>query len=458
VSVSIALPRPTPGPSRAYAFPAFETSTLSNGLRVVVAPVRKLPIVTVLALVDAGSVADPAGQEGVAQLTASMLTEGTGTLTGAALTELVELMGSTLDAGADWDSSVVKLTTLTPRLSEAAALLARVLTEPLLPEGDFERLRTERLAELLQQRSEPRSLADEAFAQAVYAPGARYAMPDGGTERSVRALTSADVRAFYAARYAPQNTTIVIAGDVSVADAVSLIEQLLGAWRGASQDTVLQPDAARPVMRGIQIVRKADAPQSELRVGHLGPQRLTADYFPLVLCNAILGGLFSSRLNLNLREAHAYTYGASSGFDWRRWAGPFSMDAAVQSEVTADAVREMLIEFDRIRADQVTESELSLAQSYLDGVFPIRFESTRAIASALATQAIYRLPTDYYDTYRSNIRAVTAAEILRVAQAHLDPAALRVVAVGDPDAIAEPLAALNFGAIQITEPVDTLGQ
>jgi predicted Zn-dependent peptidase len=192
-------------------------------------------------------------------------------------------------------------------------------------------------------------------------------------------------------------------------------------------------------------------------VGHVGPPRLTPDYFPLVLCNAILGGLFSSRLNLNLREEHAYTYGAHSGVDWRRWAGPFSMDAAVQSDVSAKAVHEILREFDRIRNEPVTASELSLAISYLDGVFPIRFETTRAIASALASQAIYGLPPDYYDTYRANIRAVTAADILRVAQQHFDPSRLQVVAVGDASAITESMGELGIGAVTVSDPVDTLG-
>jgi zinc protease len=449
--------RPAPGTPREYHFPAFESVTLPNGLRVVVAPVRKLPLVTVLALVDAGAMADPVGQEGVAQLTASLLTEGTGDLTGAALAEVVELMGSTLDAGADWDSSVVKLTTLASRLPDAIALLARVLTEPALPDDEFERLRTERLADLLQQRSEPRSLADEAFAQTIYAPGARYAMPDGGTERSVRALTLEQLRGFYAERYSPQVTTVVLVGDLSVDDGVALVTRVLGGWRGTMPDTIPRPDSARGAPRGTRIVRKADAPQSELRVGHVGPPRLTEDYFPLVLCNAIFGGLFSSRLNLNLREEHAYTYGAHSGVDWRRWAGPFSMDAAVQSDVSAKAIAEMLKEFDRIRAEPVTESELSLAISYLDGVFPIRFETTRAIASALASQAIYRLPADYYDTYRAHIRAVTAADILRVARTHFDPSRLQIVAVGDADAITGPLTELGLGDVTITDPVDTLG-
>lgn len=449
--------RPTPGAPRNYAFPDFESVTLPNGLRVVIAPVRKLPLVTVLALVDAGSVADPVGQEGVAQLTASLLTEGTGNLTGAALAEVVELMGSTLDAGADWDSSVVKLTTLSSRLNDAMSLLGRVLTEPTLAADEFNRLRTERLADLLQQRSEPRSLADEGFAQMIYAPTARYARPDGGTERSVRALTLDQLRAFYAERYSPHATTVVLVGDVSVDDGIALATRVLGGWSGKPSADCVAPDTSLVARRGVHIIRKVDAPQSELRVGHVGPVRLTPDYFPLVLCNAILGGLFSSRLNLNLREEHAYTYGAHSGIDWRRWAGPFSMDAAVQSDVTAAAVREILKEFDRIRSEPVTDSELSLAISYLDGVFPIRFETTRAIASALASQAIYRLPAEYYDTYRANIRAVTAADILTVAQRHFDPTRLQVVAVGDPLAITEPLIELGIGDVSVSDPVDTLG-
>ena len=456
-AIDTSAARPTPGAARAYAFPQFTSHTLPNGLRVVIAPVRKLPLVTVLALVDAGSVSDPAGQEGVAQLTASLLTEGTGNLGGSALAEVVELMGSTLDAGADWDSSVVKLTALTSHLPEAIEVLARVLTEPSLPDDEFQRLRGERLADLLQQRSEPRSLADEAIAQAIYAPGARYAKPDGGSEQSVRAMTLEQVRAFYAARYSPHATTVVLVGDVGPDDGLALVTRVLGNWRGVMPAISVSPDATLAPRRAVHVVRKIDAPQSELRVGHVGPPRLTADYFPLTICNAILGGLFSSRLNLNLREEHAYTYGAHSGVDWRRWAGPFSMDAAVQSDVTAAAVQEILSEFDRIRTERVSDSELSLAQSYLDGVFPIRFETTRAIASALASQAIYGLPADYYDTYRANIRAVTADEILRVARTHFDPAKLQVVAVGDPAVIAEPLAALNVGAVTISDPVDTLG-
>jgi zinc protease len=161
--------------------------------------------------------------------------------------------------------------------------------------------------------------------------------------------------------------------------------------------------------------------------------------------NAVLGGLFNSRINLNLREVHGYTYGAFSGFSWRRQAGPFTVSTAVKSDVTDAAAREVLIEIDRIRAQPITADELSLATSYLDGVFPIRFETTSAIAAALSVLVLHDLPEDYYDQYRGRIRSITADQILSAARKYLHPDELQMVIVGDPATIAEPLAKLGFG-------------
>src|SRR5438874_11534449 len=184
---------------------------------------------------------------------------------------------------------------------------------------------------------------------------------------------------------------------------------------------------------------KQDAPQSELRVGHVGLPRNNPDFFPTLVMNAVLGGLFGSRINLNLREAHGYTYGASSFYDWRRGPGPFVVSTAVQSEVTAAALREIFLEIDRIRSERISEEELSLARDYLDRVFPIRYETTAAIASALATLVIYDLPSDYYDTYRNNIRAVTLDAVLEAARRHLHPDQLQTVVVGDARVIRDSL-------------------
>jgi zinc protease len=344
-----------------------------------------------------------------------------------------------VEAYADWDVAAVTLSAKSTRLPEALALVRDLLRAPSFPERELARLRDERLAELLQQLAEPRGLADEQFSHAVYEPRARYSMPNDGEAHTVRTITGDDVRAFYAARYQPAAVTLVFAGDVTMDQVVALAEPLFGDWKGEpTSDRRAASDAAQPG-RLLRVVAKSDAPQSEVRVGHVGLPRRTPDYFSVVVMNAVLGGLFSSRINLNLRETHGYTYGAFSAFDWRRDAGPFVVNTAVKSDVTGDAVREILSEIERMRREEIGEDELTLATSYLDGVFPIRYETTGAIAGALASLIIHGLPEDYYDRYREHVRSVTTADVLRAAREHLHPDRLRVVVVGDPAVVTAPL-------------------
>jgi len=328
-------------------------------------------------------------------------------------------------------------------------LLGYVLSDPAFPEREVERLKGERLAEILQLETEPRGLADEKFSEFLYAPDSRYSKPDEGTTASVTALSRGDVDAFYRARYRSGLTTVVVAGDMSRDNARALISKAFANWpSGAAQDRQLVA-APKTVKRTLHIVDKADAPQSELRVGHVGLPRKNPDFFPTLVMNAVLGGLFGSRINLNLREVHGYTYGASSYYDWRRGPGPFVVSTAVQSEVTAPALREILNEIDRIRSARITDEELSLARDYLDGVFPIRYETTGAIASALATLIIYGLSPDYYSTYRENVRTVSVNAVLDAAQKHLHPDKLQTVVVGDAKSIRESVAELGLGDVQI---------
>ena len=451
------VPTPRPGPTapRSYRFPAFERVTLPNGLRLIVAPVSKLPLVSVTAVVDAGATTELEGQNGVAALTAQLLLEGAAGLDGAALTERFERIGTSADAHADWDAATVSLTVLAERLPEALALVRDLLRAPEFPEREVARLKEERLAELLQLRTEPRALADEHFARAVYAPTARYASPAGGDAPSVRALTRDLVQRFYAQRYRPATTTIVFAGDVSVERASGLAMELFAEWPGepavASERAVDLSSATKLV----RIVSKADAPQSEVRVGHAGLPRLHPDYFGATVMNAVLGGLFSSRINLNLREAHGYTYGAFSAFEWRRATGPFMIQTAVKSDVTGAAVREILHEIERMRSAEIGPDELTLATSYLDGVFPIRYETTAAIAAALSNLVIHGLPDGFYDEYRTRVREVTTQDVLRAAQQHLHPDQLRIVVVGDPAVIAEPLAGIHGAPVEVVTPEGT---
>jgi zinc protease len=406
---------------------------------------RKLPITTVVALIDAGAVCGYRGKEGIAGLTSELLLEGTGEFNGAALTERLERLGTSIDPSANWDGTWLTFTALKEQLPPALSLLARIIREPAFPEREVERLKAERLADLLKLRAEPRGLADVMFSKVLYHPESRFTLPESGSERSVPQIAREDVHKFYGWRYQPRAVTLVIVGDITTEEAARLAEDSFGGWKGSSVEMCGVNDQPARRTRALHIVAKPDAKQSEVRIGNVGIPRNHADYHATVVMNAVLGGLFSSRINLNLRERHGYTYGAFSHFDWRRHAGPFMVSTAVQSEVTAPAAREAVNELERIRQEKVSEDELSLATSYLDGVFPIRYETTHAIAGALAALVEYRLPDDFYDCYREQVRSVTTGDVLRVAQAHVHPDALQLLVVGDPDMVRKPCEALGFG-------------
>lgn len=403
---------------------------------------------TVSLVADGGAVAEPAGQEGVARLTARALLEGTRGRTGDALSESLERLGASLEADAEWDSGSLSMTVLASRLSDAMALVAEIVLDPALPERELERLKAERLAEILQRRTEPRGLADDMFARFVYASNSRYAIPEAGSAVSVSGIRREDVAAFHGARYRPGSTTAIIVGDVTVDDALRVMRARFGGWPSRRAPVAEADDRPARRTRAVHLVEKVDAPQSELRIGHVGLSRTHPDYFSALVMNMLLGGLFSSRINLNLREAHGYTYSAFSSFDWRRQAGPFVVASAVRSDVTAAAAQEVMTEVDRMRAEKVSTEELSLATSYLAGVFPIRYETTAAIARALGAMVVYGLPGNYFDTYRDRVLAVSTSDVLRAAREFLHPEELQLVAVGDPAAMREPLAAMNLGPLQ----------
>ncbi|OYV73278.1 MAG: hypothetical protein B7Z72_02860 [Gemmatimonadetes bacterium 21-71-4] len=446
--------RPVPGPARPYHFPRFTRRRLSGGVELITASAPKLPIVSVVALVDAGATHDPVGSEGLSVLTAKLLLEGTTTHDGATLADAFEQLGASVDVDASWDGVEVRLTVLADRLRQALALLSDTLQHPGFRERDVARLKAERAAELLQIQADPRSLADESFSRLLYTAASRYAQPAGGNSRSVATITGTEVAAFYRAHYVPERLTAIVAGGVTHEEAERLVVEAFAGWQGTPAKIRAPDDQVAERGRRIHIVTKEEAPQSELRIGHRGVARNHPDYFSLVVMNAILGGLFSSRINLNLREEHGYTYGAHSGFDWRRGAGPFVISTAVESAVTADATREVVAELMAIRENPVTEEELGLAKSFLEGVFPIRYETTAAIADALAKLVTYGLPEDSLDNYRASVRNVSANDVLRAARGHLNPEQLLIVAVGDPAVIQAPLARLELAPITVDVPPD----
>lgn len=440
---------PAAGTPRPYHFPQCSRRALASGARAVVAPMNKLPLVTVtLVFHRAGADADPVDRDGLAALTAAMVLEGTPSCDGSALTEQFESLGSSLTIEAEWDATLVSFTVQPERLDAAVSLVTDLLSAPAFPVRSLDRLRAEQRAEHMQLMAEPRTLADAAFAWQCYGSTSRYRRPLAGTLASVAAITRDDIAGFWRTRYGSAAATIVIAGDVTESRGIDVATRL-AAPRAEPAVSSASVDTSTRARRGVSLVARPGAAQAEVRIGHVAVPRAHPEYFPLTVMNAILGGLFSSRVNLNLRERHGYTYGAFSSFDWRSAAGPWIVSTAVKTDVTAAAVKEVLAEIDRIRADEVDLDELALATQYLAGVFPLRFETTAAVAGAFAAQAIYDLPGDYFETYRDRIAAITPAQVRTVARKHLHPEQLAVVLVGDADELR--IQTSNIGTGETTE-------
>ncbi|HEX8905982.1 MAG TPA: pitrilysin family protein, partial [Longimicrobiaceae bacterium] len=328
-------------------------------------------------------------------------------------------------------------------------LLAELLRHTTFPEREVERVRDERLATIQQRRGTPSSLADEAESRWVFAPGSSFARPLGGLLRTVDGLTRDEVAAFHARRYRPSAATLVAAGDISADEVQALAERWFGDWGGEAEPVATADVRPRLDRTTIIIVDRPGSVQSELRVGHMGIERTAPDYFAVTVMNAILGGTFSSRMNLNLRERLGYTYGASSSFASRRQPGLFSMSTAVQTEVTAHSVSEMLREMREMREAPVSGAELEDARNFLAGVFPLGLQTTDGVAGKLSTIATYGLPDDYYDHYRDGLLSVTAADVLDAAQRRLWPDRASVVIAGDAEKIRGEMEALDVGPVLV---------
>ena len=442
------LARPAPGAPRPYRFPDFVRHRLPNGLGVWLVPLPDRELVSVHLLTDAGAATEEDAQGGVAALTAQLLVTGTGSLDAAAFAEATERLGIDVGSESSWDSARAGFAALGQHLEAGLELLADMVLAPRLDEGEFDRLKAERLNDILQARAEPGRLADERFLAEVYADGVPYGRLSAGRPETVEPLTVDDVRAFHASRYAPSVVDIIVAGAFEPDTALATIERLFGDWAGSGPGHRAIAPAARGGRR-LLLVDRPGSVQSELRVGHIGIDRFDPRYFPAMVTAALLGGVFGSRLNMRLREELGYTYGARASFDPRRSAGPFTATAAVQTEVTADAVRELLAQLEGLRQAEPPEPELAEVRDYLVGVFPLRFETTGGIAAAIEPLAVYDLPDEWWHAYRSNLEAVTTADVHTTARDLVRPEQALILVVGDASKVRDGLEALDLGPLEV---------
>jgi zinc protease len=434
---------PPPTAPRPYHFPDVTRLTLPNGLRVLVAENRNAPLVAMRTLVRSGADQDNAHLAGLAALTADLLDEGAGNRDVIKLAEDAGLLGASISTGADWDATYVSVDVLSRNTEPSAEILADVSYRATLPDAEFERVRRERLTEILQQRDEPAAIAGKRFASLLYGQGV-YGNSVIGTAESVARIALDDVRRYYAAHFLPNNSSVVITGDVDATSALRLAERIFSEWKQGPEPKRETVSPQRFDASRIYIIDRPQAVQSEIRVGHIGVPRSCEDYFAVSVMNALLGGVFNSRINLNLREKHGYTYGARSTFAFRRQAGPFVVAAPVRNEVTRESVSEILDELRRIRTGDIEEVELNDTKNYMMGVFPATVQSASDIAGRLLDMELYGLPENYFDRYRENIGAVSKDDVARVATKYLDPDRALIVIVGSAKQIREPLGHLGF--------------
>jgi predicted Zn-dependent peptidase len=456
---SAAAPAPAtpPGPDRTsppakgsapeLRVPEQEKFRLANGLAVRLVEYRRLPIVAVNLVVDAGAARDPRELPGVASFTASMLTEGTKTRSATRISDEAGFLGATINASASVDSASLSGATLARHLAKFLDLFADVAMNPAFPRADFERVQDERLVTLLQQRDQPQAIASKAFAPVFWGahPYGHYSL---GTEESVKATKNKDLAAFHGRFWRPANAELVVVGDVSEAELRPLLEKTLGAWKAGKAAPALVPARAAAPHRTL-VLEKVDAPQSYLLLGMPGLRRNSDDYVTGTVAFQVLGGGMASRLFRNLREEKGYTYGIYARGDARKLAGVSFIIGSVKAEVTGAALKELFGEIRRLKDDPVLAGELDDAKDALVLSLPADFATAGSTAGRLADLAVHALPDDYWNRYAERVRKVTAEDVRRFAATYLDPTKLTLVMVAHPDTVRTQIADLPVGPVEI---------
>jgi zinc protease len=440
---------PKPGPAPKFTLPMPEQAKLSNGLTILLVERHNLPFVSATVYTMSGSELNPLDKPGLSSFVAGMLMEGTTNRSPLKFAEDADQIGASIDSSAGYSSTTVSLSALSWNAGAALDLASDAILHPAFAEKEVERIRNQRLTAVLQENDEPFALAQRTASHLVF-PNSPYGFSAIGTEASNKAIMHTDLTGFWQKAYVPSNSVLAISGDVTMAQAKELSGKYLGTWSGSAAPAISLATPPAPA-RSIAIVDKPGAPQTFLLAAGLGARRSTPDYVPLEVMNTALGGLFSSRINMNLREEHGYTYGAQSFFSYRRAVGPFLAGGAIRTDVTAPAVHELFKELTRIREAELTPDELQKAKDSFSKSLVGLFETTGETASTIGGQFVFGLPLDYYRNLPAQIDRVTAADALRAAKQYINPNATVVVAVGDRVKIEPELKKLDLGPVNVVQ-------
>ena len=434
--------------AKAFLAPAPVVWKLKNGLEVVLVEKHTAPLVGMMLVVKAGSNGDPAKKSGLAELTADMLDEGAGGKSAIQLATAIEQLGAQLHTAADVEGSQVLLNVLSSRFDEAAALFADVALHPNFDAKEFERVRGEHVAKLIQRRVEPRSMAALALSAALYGDTA-YGRPVAGYVASVQPLTVEDAKKYYSTWYHPNVATLVVVGDVTADSLRPRLEKWFGGWKGNAPKPPAPPAAPKTHPR-LVLVDKPGAPQSVVRIGEPSIARASADYAPLETVLTVLGGSFTSRLERNLREKNNFTYGAGASVSWRRGPSPIVAQADVFTDVTGPALAEFMKELDGIRS-AVSDEEIGKAKALERQSLVQQMQSAFFLAAILGSLIETGLPPDTYRKLDAEIARLAIPDLQRAAEKYIHPKYATIVVVGDLTKIRPAIEKLGLGPVELRD-------
>jgi zinc protease len=441
---------PKPGPAHALSLPVPEVFKLSNGLTVYYHYRAGLPVVAAHLVFNTGSGANPVEKPGLASFTANMLQQGTESRNAVQIADEAALLGTALSSGASMDSSSVGASSLTKNFPGVLDLISDIVLHPTFPPDEVERRRASRIAAFTDERSDPETIVARTGVSALFGPRNPFGYDNSGTEPSIKAMTREDMMNFWKTNYVPNNAALVVSGNIPVDDLKALGESKLGGWKSA-EFRVPEIGSPETTKAKVIIVDRPGAQQTMVRLLQLGVDRATPDYPALEVMNSELGGLFSSRINLNLREEHGYTYGASSSFVYRRSLGYFVAGGGIRTDATAPAVTEILKEIHRMIDTPMKPEELSLAKDSQSRSLPGIFETDNGEAGALSEIFVYNLARDYFSKLPEQLNAVTTEDAEAVARKYLHPDQLILVCVGDRAKIEPELLKLDLGSVEIRD-------
>jgi zinc protease len=446
--------KPVPGPTPPVTTPKIERATLANGLSVWLVQRHELPVVNAMLQIRSGSSVDGA-QPGIATMTAALLDEGTAKRSSLDFAKALDMLGANLSASAGAEQTAISLETLGKNLDAALGLMGEMVEQPAFKAEELERERKSRLQNLKQQKDVATATADKVFNLVVYGEDHAYGHPSTGTQASVAALSRDDIVAFYDRNYRPNNAVLIVVGDVTLQTLVPKLETAFTGWTSkpmpAEAAAVPQRPADKPM--AVFLVDKPNAAQSEIRIGQPCASRtVDPDYYALQVAMTALGGQFTSRINLNLRERHGFTYGARGNISYRRGAGPFVAAGGVFTAKTDSSLTEFMNELKDIRGPRpLTTAETDAAKNSILRGYPRRFETPDATIGVLADLALYNLPDSEISNFLTQVGNVKPEDVTRVTAKYLSPDKMTVVVVGDLSKVRTGIEALNLGPITVLD-------